>query len=637
MLQAIHDNLKGVFAMIILGALAVVFIFWGVEFVAVGGMTSAQGIEVNGEDVPVNDVQREYQEQLTQLQTQLRGMDVPDALREQLRKQVIERAVTSELVRQRTNELRFRATDSDVLEMLQQVPAFQVDGKFSKDAYYAALRSANIEPAYFEAQQKQAVAARQLDRGIYVSSFVLPAEFDRYEGLVNEMREVAWVVLPAERFVDDVTVDEAGLAAWYEQHREDYRSEERVNLQYVEIDLDGLAQSVNVDEAALRAFYEDNLQRYEAQERRRLRHILITADGDDAAAEAAAQAAYQRATAGEDFGKLAAELSQDPGSAAQGGDLGWQDRDALVKSFADAAWALQPGGISEPVRSEFGWHVIKLDEVEAGHTRSFEEARAELEPEYRRVESEKLFGDLQEQLDTEAFEAAGDLQRVAGSMALDVRSVDGFTRAGGGPLGRTPELIRVVFEPEVLNGSQLRTVEVAPGRVVALKVVAHEPPRDRPLEEVREQATAAYRAALAREAAGRRAAALAEELRAGASWREVAQPWIPAGAGQPTSAVLRFIRRDEAAVPPSVSAAAFTAPEPAGGAPVFGTAALGTGDAVVWTVTYVRPGSPAALSPAQRAQALRDARDRMALRDASAYVEQLRAGAEVKVNPQLLQ
>ena len=158
MLQAIHDNLKGVFAMIILGVLAVVFVFWGVEFVSVGGLTSTQGIEVNGEDVNLNDVQREYQERLTQLQLSLSGTEIPAELREQLRQDVIERAVTAELVRQRTNELRFRASDRDVLEQLQQIPAFQVDGKFSKDAYYAALRSANIEPAYFEAQQKQAVA-----------------------------------------------------------------------------------------------------------------------------------------------------------------------------------------------------------------------------------------------------------------------------------------------------------------------------------------------------------------------------------------------------------------------------------------------------------------------------------------------
>ena len=634
MLQAIHDNLKGVFAMIVLGALAVVFIFWGVEFVSVGGLTSTQGISVNGEEVSVADVQQDFQDRITQYQVSMPGVEMPEEVREQVRQSVVEGAVTAELIRQRTDELRFRASDRDVLALIQQIPAFQVDGKFSKDAYYAALRAANIEPAYFEAQQKNSVAARQLDRGLFASAFILPVEFERREALLNEAREVAWVVLPAERFLSGIQADDAGLAAWYEQHKGDYRTEERVNLQYVEIDLEGLAASVPVDEEKLRAYYEENRDRYSSAERRRLRHILIASGSDDAAAEAAARAAYDRVLAGEDFATLAAELSQDPGSASQGGDLGWQDRDALVKPFADAAWSMKPGDVSPPVRTEFGWHVIKLEAVDPGATRLFEEVAAELEPEYRRAESEKLFGDLQEQLDTVAFEAGGDLARVAESLALDVRSVDGFTRAGGGALGNSPDLIRMVFDPEVLTGSQLRTAEVAPGRVIAFKVVAYEPPRDRPLDEVREQATAGYTADLARQAATQRATALAEELRAGADWREATRSWVPAGAAEPASTTLRFIQRGEAAVPPPVREAAFRARQPAG-APVYGTTALPSGDAVVWTVTYVRPGSSGALSPEQRNAALRDAREWSAYRDASTYVAKLRADAEVQVNPQL--
>lgn len=636
MLQAIHDNLKGVFAMVILGVLAVVFIFWGVEFVSVGGLSSTQGIEVNGESVSVAQVQQDYQEQLTQIQVAMPGTDLSEEIRKEIQRGVVDRAVTTELIRQRTDEQRFRGSDQDVLELLQQIPAFQVDGKFSKDAYYAALRSANIEPAYFEAQQKRLVAARQLDRGIFASAFILPSEFEHGVALLNETREIAWAVLPVERFVADVAPDEAALAAWYEQHKADYRSEERANLQYVEISLDDLASSVTVTEEALLAYYDDNQARYVAPERRRIRHILIAAGDDAAAAEAAAKAAYERAMAGEDFGKLASELSQDPGSAASGGDLGWQDKDAFVGPFADAAWSMQEGEIKGPVRSQFGWHVIKVEGIEPSEKRSFEEVRPELEFEYRRTESERLFGDLQEQLDTEAFEASGDLQRVADSLALDIRSVDGFTRAGGGSLGGSPELIAAVFEPEVLNGSQLRTVEIAPGRVVALKVVAHEPPRDQPLDEVREQVTAAYKAEKAREMAGQRAAQLVQELQAGADWNAIAKSWIPAGATEPTSATLRFIQRGEPAVPPSIAGAAFKAPAPEGG-PTYGTATLGSGDAAIWTVTYVKPGSPASLSPAQRAEALRTAREQSSIRDAAVYVAKLRSSADVKVNPQLFQ
>jgi len=635
MLQAIHDNLKGVFAMIILGVLAVVFIFWGVEFVSVGGLTATKGIEVNGQDVNVSEVQQAYQEQVTEYQVATGGMDLPDEVREQIKQGVIEGAVASELVRQRTEEQRFRATDRDVLELLQQIPAFQVDGKFSKDAYYAALRAANIEPAYFEYQQKQMVAARLLDRGIFASAFVLPKEFERREALLNESREVAWVVLPADRFLADVNPDESALAAWYEEHKADYRTEEQANLQYVELSLDELARSVQVTEDALHTYYDEHLDRYRAPERRRIRHILIASNGDDAAAEAAAKAAYDRAVAGEDFSKLAEELSQDPGSAAQGGDLGWADRETFVGPFADAAWSMQEGDVKGPVKTQFGWHVLKLEGIEASATPSFEEMRPQLEAEYRNAESEKLFGDLQEQLDTVAFEASGDLQRVADSLALEIRSVEGFTRQGGA-LGNSPDLIKAVFDPEVLNGSQLRTVEVSPGRVVALKVVAHQPPRDRPLEEVRDQVAAAYGLEQARKLAAEKAAALVGELRGGADWNAVAAQWIPKDVTDPSSARLRFIRRGEPAVPPAVSMAAFKAGQP-DGKPVYGTTTLGSGDAAIWTVTYVREGSPATLAPAQRAAALREAREQSSVRDASVYLAKLRADAEVEVNPQLFQ
>jgi len=633
MLQAIHDNLKGVFAMIILGALAVVFVFWGVEFVSVGGLTATKGIEVNGKEINTTQVRQDFQEEMTRYQAAFGAAEVPEKLRDQVRQSVVEGAIRQELIRQRTDDLRFRASNADVLESLKQIPAFQVDGKFSKDAYYAALRSANLEPANFEAQQKQFVVARQLDRGIFASAIVLPQEFARRVALLNETREVAWVVVPASRFMDQAKPDEAAIKDYYERNKADYQTEETANLQYVELNLADLAAEVKVSEDALHAFYEDNLDRYTSTERRRASHILITPSGDAAADEAKAKAAYDRAVAGEDFSTLAKELSQDTGSAQQGGDLGWAERGNFVEPFADAVWSMKPGEIKGPVKTEFGWHVIKLDGIEPGKVRSYEEVRGELEPEYRRAESEKLFGKLQDQLDTDAFEADGNLAQVAEQLALPIKTQDGFTRAGGGELGKSPALVNAVFDPNVLNGSQLRTVELAPGRVVAIKVVAHELPREKPLDEVRAEVTAALEADMAREAAARRAAELADELRGGAAWTTAVKPWT---GGTDTTSTLHFIHRNDAAVPAEITAATFKAGDPAG-KPIYGTSTLGSGDAAVWTVTFVKQGATATLSPADRAQAMNAARDASAMQDATVYVDELRANADVQVNPALFE
>jgi len=637
MLQAIHDNLKGIFAMVIIGVLAVVFIFWGVEFVAVGGLTSTQGVSVNGQDLNPNEIRGNFQDELNRYQVAFGDVNVPDEIRSQIREGVIDGAVRTELIRQRTEELRLRPTNAQVLETIRQYPAFQVAGEFSKDAYYAALRSANIEPAVFEAQQKQMVAAQQLDRGLYASSFLLPDEFTRRQALVGEERELAWIVLPAAGFVDEVTVDEAALMQYYEEHKADYRTPEQANLQYVELDLANVRNEVDASEEKLLAYYEENVERYRSLERRRVSHILITPDGDEAAARAKAQEAFDRAAAGEDFAALARELSQDPGSASAGGDLGWADRATYVEPFAEAAWGAQPGEIVGPVETQFGWHVIKVDEVEAGEQRSFDEVRPELEAEYRDVEAERLYADEQEQLDTMAFEAGGDLAQVAQDLALQVRTVEGFTRQGGGGFGNVPQLVEAVFDPQVLAGTQLATLEIAPGRTVSVKVVAYEPPRERPLGEVRDQVQAALVQELARGRAAEQAGALVAALRGGeTSWDDAAARWSGAGdaaGGQPK---LGFVGRRDPAVPPALADAAFRAPAPIESR-TYGTAELGNGDVAVFAVAAVRPGSPARLSPAERAQALRETRDRIAMQDAATYVSRLRAGAEVEVNQQLFE
>lgn len=631
MLQAIHDRLKGIFAMTVIGILGVVFVFWGVEFVSVGGFTATQGIDVNGEDVDGETVRRNYLDQLSRYQAAVGDAEVPEELRKGLEQQAVDEAVRAELIRQRTSEMRYLATDADVVKSLQEIPAFQVDGKFSRDAYLAALLSANLEPARFEDDQRRQLAARQLDRGIFASSFVLPAELERRVALRGERRELAWLVLPAASFASGIEPDEAAMQAWYEKNRSQYLTEETADLEYVELALAQVAAGVGTTEEALLAYYNDHLDRFSSVEQRRARHILVAASGDDAADEARAKAAYDRAKGGEDFAALAKELSSDTGSAAQGGDLGWAERSFFVAPFADAVWSMQPGEIRGPVRSEFGWHVIRLDEVRPGAVRPIEEVRAELEADYRREQAERLFSDLQNQLDTLAFESAGDLKPVAESLALPVRSLPAFTRTSGGVLGNVPALAKAVFEPAVLSGEQLAAVELSPDRLVAVKVVAHQPPRERPFEEVRDEVRAALVLDQSRGRAKVRAAELVAQLVSGAEWSTVARQ----GAGQASIAPGEFGRGDPA-VPAEIAAAAFRAPASAQ-VPAYGTADLAAGDAAVWALVRVRPGTEFMSDPAVSANATREAREFASFQDATVYVNQLRANAKVEVNPQLFQ
>ena len=633
MLQTIHDKLKGIFAITILIALGVVFVFWGVN-VSVGDFTKARGIEVNGQEIDAAQVQRAYQDELSRFQVAFGAAGVPEDMRTSLQTRVLEQAIRSELIRQRTRKLHYQATAAQVLEAIREIPAFQAGGEFSADAYHAALRSIGMEPAQFEADQREVVMARQLDRGLGSSAFVVPAEFERQVALRNESRELAWVVVPAAEFNASVELDEAAIAAYYEANKSDYMTEEQATVDYVSLDIDQFAAAADVTETDLREYYETNKARYTTPGRRHARHILIAAGTDDAAAAARAKAAYERARAGEDFAALARELSDDTGSKDSGGDLGFAQRGDFVQAFADAVWGMQPGEIRGPVKTEFGWHVIQLVDVNAEVVRPFEEVRAELEPELRRVRVEKAFGDAQEELDTLAFESAGNLASVAAKLNLPVKRIERFTRGGSTEFGAAPALVEAVFAPDVLAGREVRSVEIETGKVVALAVVAHVAARPRTLEEIRPLIVAAARLEKAQQRAAARAEALAGELKGGASWEAATRSWQKSEAA--TTHLPKLARRDDLQLPAELRAAAFKAPVPAG-KPSYGTAKLASGDTAVWIVTAVRSGSLATLSPEERQREFEQARDRAAMTDATAYISAMRANADVDVNPTLFQ
>ncbi len=633
MLQTIHDKLKGIFAVTILVALGVVFVFWGVNFSTdIGGFSKAKGIEVNGREIAIEEVQRNYQEQLSRIEAAMGESGVPDEMRKSIQQRVVDQAVQMELVRQRTRKLDFEATDAEVLETIQSIPAFQVEGRFSKDAYQAALRNINLTPERFEAEQREFVLARQLDRGIEGSAFVLPVELQRQVALRNEMRTLGWVTVPAQEFQSAAVVDDAAIRKYYEANSSRYMTEEHATVDFVELDIDAFAAKATVTDEALRQYYEENKARYTRPGRRRARHILIEAGSDEKAAQARAMRAYERARAGEDFGALARELSDDTGSKESGGDLGESERSDFVGPFGDAVWSMKPGEIRGPVKTEFGWHVIKLESATPESTQGFEEVRAELEPEYRRSQVEKAFGEAQEELDTRSFEAAGDIAAVAAQLNLPLKRVERYTRSGSAELGATPKVTEAVFAPDVLAGRELRTVELEPGKIIALGVKAHEPAKAKPLEEVRSEVAESVRLEAAAKLAAVRAGEVVAELEKGATWPAAVAQWKGAGATQDP----KPMGRKDATAPAEVLAAAFRAPAPGSG-PSYGVATLANGDTAIWTVTTAEKGSIAGLSPDEQQAARDDARNRMAMSDATVYVTSMRANAEIDVNPTLFE
>jgi peptidyl-prolyl cis-trans isomerase D len=630
MLQQIRDKITGWFAIVFLGAIAIVFIFWGIQFESSADVAAAT---VNGEEIPVEAVRRAWQERQSELQRLTRDELPPDVVSDAQR-QILDEFVRRELLAQRAGELGYRVSDKELAEALASIPALQVDGVFSRDRYAALLRSQGRSEAEFEVEFRRDLEINQLRNALALSAFALPSEVRRRVELTGEVRDVDLLVVPAERFLAGVTVTPAQVEAWFRDHEADYRTEESVALQYVRLGLDDVAAGVEVTEDALRRHYEEvAAERYVSPERRRARHILVESGTDDAAARARAEQLLARARAGEDFAALAARNSDDPGSKDQGGDLGWSTRESFVAAFADALFGMDKGELRGPVKTQFGYHIIRLDEVEAAHQRSFDEVRAELEGDFRRDQAQARFYERSQQLADEAFANLDSLDGVAKSLGLPLRTVETFSRKGGGEFGTERKVIEAAFSEDVLQGRQNSpAISLGDDAVVVLRVTDHRPAAQRSLEEVRGEVEAAVRRQGTRDAAAAAAGAAAGRVGAGEAWPAVAASLGIEPAGTAT------VARSQEGVPPELLKAMFAAAAPAAGGVTSGVAALPNGDAALFAVRAVRPGT---LANPETAAALgdtaRDVATRSALGEFSAYVAELERTAKVTRNPKVFE
>lgn len=631
MLQKIRDKISGWFAAAFLGAIAVVFIFWGIQFESTVTTSAAK---VNGKEISVESVRRAWQERQSELQRVTRD-ELPEELVKSEQERLLTEFIGRELLVQRANELGYRVSDKELVESLARIEALQVDGKFDPDRYKALLRSQGRSEVEFEREFRRDLEISQLRNGIGISAFATPGELRRRIELEGETRDIDFAVLPAAGFAATAHSTPEEVAAWYEQHKAEYVTQETVTLQYLQLNRADVAATVEVTEEGLKAFYEQVAHdRYMQVERRRASHILIESGEDDASARKKAEQVLARAKAGEDFAKLAAEYSDDPGSKGQGGDLGWATRESYVQPFAEALFSMQPGEIRGPVKTQFGYHVIRLDGVEPAHQRSFEEVRAELEADYRNEQAQSLFYEKSQQLADETFAALTELDSVAAKLGLPVQTVEGYTRQGGGPFGAEPKVIEAAFSDEVLQeGQNSPAVGIGEESVVVLRVADHKPAVQRPLDEVRGEIEIALRDQAARKAAEAAAKAAAARVAAGSeSFGDAVRGLGVLAAGATT------VSRNSEAVPPELLKAAFTAPHPADGKASAGTAVLASGDVAIFAVNAVRPGrtdSPEASMTL--ALAMQRAQGQAGVAEFAAYVKELERNAKVKRNEKVFE
>jgi peptidyl-prolyl cis-trans isomerase D len=626
MLQRIRDRLHGTFAYLVLGPIVLVFVAWGaygIVNLSVGGANYAA--EADGGKVSLEDARNAWLRQQAQWQQRLGGADLPPSLRAQLQEQVLEGLIRNTLLSQRTHALGYRVSHDDLVDAIQSEPAFQVGGQYSAEAAKARLASAGIPLETFQDDLREQLQRTQLEGGISVSDFLTPVELARLSDLEDQQREVRFFVLPSERFKSASAIADADVRAYYQGQRAQFMTPESAHLQYAELRLEALAAQVSLSDADLRAAYDKEKSKFETPEKRHAHHILITGK-DDATALKQAQDVLAQLKMGKDFGALAQQYSQDPGSAHNGGDLGWAERGAFVAPFADALFGMSVGEIKGPVKTQFGYHIIRLDEIQPVKGKSFEAARPELEAQVRRDRATDRFGEIQEQLQSKLGEPGADLEALASEYKLQQGDIPDFLKgAGAPPLGAAPALQDAVFgEPPLAAGHVGGPVLLGDDGLVIVKVLEHRKPALKPLSEVRATIVAAITKERARQATLAAAQSARTHLEAGAEFDTVAREL---GASADAA---HFVSRRDPSTPAPVRDAVFAAPRPAG-KPVFRALALENGDAAVVAVMAVR-SAPAHDAAAQADRALQQARSQ-GMADVTAYVDEVRRTATVRKNP----
>lgn len=600
MLQILREKMSGWVAVAILAILIVPFAFVGIENYFTQQVATYVA-KVNDATIEQDAFRRSFDDHRQQMRQMLGDrydaaqFDTPETKR-----QVLEGLIDREVLKQAAAKYGIVITAEQLQKEIMAFGAFQVDGAFDPAQYRAVLANAQMTPRMFEQRMYEDMLVRMLPQQIGSSGFVPTSYVDRYLALRDQTRSFGYVVLPAPADESIGEVSEEAVQAYYDSHSSDYTSAETVVLEYLELDSSKLEVSSNPDDAELRARYEDQKARFVEAEQRLASHILVSvpsnadAKAQSEALEKAQKLAAKAREAGVDFASMAQAESDDAGSKASGGDLGWIEKGITDPSFEEALFGMQPG-VSEPVKSSEGWHVIWLREVRAEHGKSFEEARGELAAEALESERERQFSDLSGKLIDAIYRDPSTLETAANELGLTVQRTPVFGRGGGPGIAANPDVLKAAFSQTILEeGLSSDLIEIAQGHAVVVRLAEHTPAEVRPLEQVRPQVEASVRAQM-REEKGKAelAAALAqvdsaEVLKKFAEERELEYKEAE-GVG-----------RNGATVLPAIISAAFKLARPAEGSVTIGTGDLSAGSHVLIALTGVTDGDPATVDAAQR-------------------------------------
>lgn len=594
-LQKMRAGAQGIAAKILVGLIVFVLAVFGFGAFDLFSVSDPVAATVNGDDITQRTLENEVARQRALYRAEL-GADVTDALLDSIvtSEAVLARLVNEALLLQAAEDLDLSVAEQTVLADIRR--AFAEVGGFDQGLYRRRLAELGYTPASYQAERAGEMRRAQLNAGIGGTAFVTGREVRRVARVQGQRRDIAWLKFDVAALAATVVVSEEEIEHHYGDNVDDYMTEERFDFDLVRLPRERLAAEVEVDEEAILAAYEDEIA-LQKEPRRHAAHILLEVNDERSAEQAAAQLAALRddVLAGADFGDLARENSQDPGSAAGGGDLGVSGRGVFTPAFEEALWLLEPGEVSQPVATEFGVHLIKLIAIEEAEVPTLDERRAAIAEDLREAEVQRRFGEAVREMDTIAFEEGDSLDALTAAFSLAVEPLDGTIRGGIDGVFQEQAVRDALFADEVLlEGFNSQAVSTDTEAIVGRLRTRH-PATERPLEEVREQ----IRAALA----GQRGESLAETA-AYEALTALAAGQTPAEVS--SSSGVAWERADGAAlgdpeVPPAILRKAFELAAPGPGERVRELATLDDGSRALVVLSGVELGDYGTVAEADRA------------------------------------
>jgi peptidyl-prolyl cis-trans isomerase D len=624
MLQSIRDNSQGIVAKIIVGLIAITFALFGVESLVSLTASSNAPATVNGTEISQQELHQAVQLQRRQMLNQMGDNADPSLLDDNLiSNMVIDSLIEQHILVQSAEEQGLVFSDNMIDQMILATKEFQQDGKFSRDQFEITLRNAGMTPLSFRNLIRKEKLTEQERIAYMLSAFTLTNELQAVASLDSQKRDIRYFTIDAAPVRNSITVSDQELDEYYQNNSNQFMTEEQVAIEYLLLDRVELEKNIEVTVDELETAYQTMADNYQAQEQRHAAHILIevSEEQDDAAAKSKIEEIAAKIAAGDSFEALAQAESNDPLSAEMGGDLGVNEKGVFSPEFEDTLDALEKGAVSAPVKTEFGYHLIKLIDIVDSKVPSFAEVKEELRADILKQKSEEEYVVQLEQLADISF-SSGDLAEPSEVLGMEIQKTGLFSRSGNEDfVTSNPKVLAVAFDAELINeGLNSTPVELDSGRSLVLRVVNHQLPREKTRDEVAEEIKAILLESSVVDQLATVASEALSELKQGATLDSVS-------AGAEVVSVEALARRS-ATTPKEIIEAAFKMPKPESGSS-FEAVSLLDGSMAIIALDKVIAETPQLAAEEQQMMKM-VLGNRQGQNDYQAHLNQLRSKAEIE-------